>query len=85
VPVATAAETVSSLAAPATQAPAAPAKPLAAATPDSKRSAVLPTIHLRSTGNDSEWAKWLVLILVAIVTGVAGFFLVPVLVHLKLL
>ena len=48
-------------------------------------SAVLPTIQFAHVATTSEWIKWLILVLVAIMTGIAGYLLMPVLAHLHLL
>ena len=44
-----------------------------------------PHINLTSGEGDGEWFKWLLLIVIAVATGVGGFFLMPVLSSLKLL
>jgi serine/threonine protein kinase len=45
----------------------------------------LPTIHLGRIGGQPDWAKWLTLLAMAIFTGVAGYFLKPILAYLRLL
>jgi serine/threonine protein kinase len=44
-----------------------------------------PTIHLGNATSQSEWVKWLILFFIALLTGVAGFFLMPMLSQLRLL
>lgn len=43
-----------------------------------------PTIYLTPTRGTPEWVKWLILLLVALAAGIAGYFLMPYLSHVRL-
>jgi serine/threonine protein kinase len=62
-----------------------PARSAPSPSPVPAFSAFLPATHFNDASSSPEWTKWILLIFFAIATGVAGFFLVPVLAHLRLL
>jgi eukaryotic-like serine/threonine-protein kinase len=43
-----------------------------------------PTIYLQNSYRQPEWVKWLILFFCALVTGLAGYILMPMLLHLRL-
>lgn len=67
-----------------TSPPTPPPTPVPTPAPASS-TATPPTIYLATTKRMPEWVKWLLVLLVAIATGIAGYFLMPYLTHLRLL
>jgi serine/threonine protein kinase len=60
-----------------------PAVPSLAADGDPGISVFLPVIHREQTSAHPEWFKWTILIFVALATGIAGYFLLPIIAYLR--
>ena len=66
-------------------APATPTERPAAPAPAITRTTTPPAIFIQTRSRRHDWVKWVILFLAALATGIAGYYLMPVLAYFRLL